>query len=829
MEAAHRVRAGAPVGSRALGQYAPAIDGLRAVAMSAVFAFHLWPDTVPGGWLGVSLFFTLSGFLITSMLLRGRAAVGSVDLRSFWVQRYRRLLPASAVTLAGVVLFGFTVATGQQLVDLPGDIMAALAQLANWRFVFNDSSYVDLFAAPSPVQHFWSLAIEEQLYIVLPLVVFVLVRRTVSLRVIGAVLALGAIGSTLLTVALFENGASLDRLYYGTDTRAGELLVGAVLAVVLHGRPVRFGPTGQRLLDGVGFGALGLSIWAWATVSLTDAVVYRGGLMLSAIVSVVLILVALSGRGLVAGLLTWGVLPAYGRITYGVYLFHWPVLLWLTEERTGLGQWPLLALRLAMTFGLAIVSYRIVEMPIRRRHLVPTTLGLAAVLLPVAALIAGGSILLREREVETVLAGLGEGVAAAPAVGEKGDGTLDVVVVGDAAGMELGADLLALAAADDLSVTLAEPFACAAIVETATSTICGNWVEEWSGLVARLDPDVVLFHVSEWDRSELASISETEDFEEQMAFTTEVLGSGFDLLTSGGATVVWDQAPSDLADGIRRRSDPFHQSMVSLTSERSDTRPLRVTSQPASELVADLALYQRSDLGDVPRVLFIGDSVSRTLGYGFERWAAANGELIVWSAGTEGCGLADDGVIRDATGRDLATPASCESLPTTRASQVAQFDPDLVIVTSMVNDLRERRLEEWSGFLEPGDAAFDDYLVAEYQAVVDTLSAGGATVLWTQNPCAVDVFELFDEPDSGNALDTTRIRHVNEEILPRLAQSRPTLRLFDLFSLLCPDGEFVADVGGIENLRPDGVHFSAAGSLWLAETYGREMLDEGFR
>src|SRR3954447_11157440 len=193
-----------------------ALDGLRGLAVAGVLAYHCGFGWARGGFLGVSLFFTLSGFLITSLLLAERSEHGRIGLRGFWARRARRLLPAALLALAVIVAFGATVASGSQLRGLRGDVLAALAYVANWRFVLAGTSYGALWSAPSPVQHFWSLAIEEQLYLVLPVVVvgaLALGRgrlRTVTMA-LGALLA-GSI------VATFVVHAQL-RAYYGTDVR----------------------------------------------------------------------------------------------------------------------------------------------------------------------------------------------------------------------------------------------------------------------------------------------------------------------------------------------------------------------------------------------------------------------------------------------------------------------------------------------------------------------------------------------------------------------------------------------------------------------------------
>src|SRR5262245_38376813 len=197
--------------SRALDRHHPGLDGIRAMAVAVVLAYHGQMPWVRGAFLGISQFFTLSGFLITSILLRTVRERGGIDLRRFWSRRYRRLMPAAYLTLAGVVVFGATVATEQQLDGLAGGVAAAAGQVANWYFVFTHQSYVALFSAPSPVQHFWSLAIEEQFYLLLPLMLVLIYRYLRSNRMATAILASGAVASTALMIALFRTGASLDR------------------------------------------------------------------------------------------------------------------------------------------------------------------------------------------------------------------------------------------------------------------------------------------------------------------------------------------------------------------------------------------------------------------------------------------------------------------------------------------------------------------------------------------------------------------------------------------------------------------------------------------
>ena len=186
----------------------PALDGLRGLAVVAVLCYHAGFSWAKGGWLGVSVFFTLSGYLITSLLLREWANHGRIALGAFWSRRARRLLPAALATLAGVSALAPVLSSANQLHHLRLDVVASVAYVANWRFLFAHQSYADLFSAPSPVQHFWSLAVEEQFYVTYPLALYAALRAG-GRRLLAAVLATGAVASLLWSLHLH---ASVNRV-----------------------------------------------------------------------------------------------------------------------------------------------------------------------------------------------------------------------------------------------------------------------------------------------------------------------------------------------------------------------------------------------------------------------------------------------------------------------------------------------------------------------------------------------------------------------------------------------------------------------------------------
>ena len=209
------------------------LDGIRALAVIAVMLFHAGNTYATAGFIGVDVFLVLSGFLITLLLLRELRSTGRVAFGAFWMRRARRLLPALILVLVAVAIFGAFVATDDEALGLRGDLLGSLFYVQNWRFVLSGASYFTQFGSPSPLRHMWSLAIEEQWYLVWPLMLFgimALTRR--NLRAVTAVILALAAGSALLMAALYHQGGDASRAYYGTDTRAQALLVGAALAVL---------------------------------------------------------------------------------------------------------------------------------------------------------------------------------------------------------------------------------------------------------------------------------------------------------------------------------------------------------------------------------------------------------------------------------------------------------------------------------------------------------------------------------------------------------------------------------------------------------------------
>ncbi len=352
-------------------RYVPGLDGLRGLAVIAVVAFHA--DRLRGGFLGVDLFFVLSGFLITSLLLAEHGSTGHIGLRAFWGRRARRLLPALLVVLTAVLVVTLLVGDARDLARLRADGLATLFYVANWEAIRSGADYWAHFGSPSPLRHTWSLGIEEQFYLLFPLVavglLVLLGRRRPALGLGAACAVLAAISVGLLVHGELA-GVDRSRLYLGTDTRMASILIGAGLACAIGA--VGHVPAGRprRLLEAVAAVALVGLVVSWFVVDGQQRFVYAGGLALLALgAAAVIAAVTHPDPGPVHRVLAWRPLVAVGLVSYGLYLWHWPVFVFLDRRRVGLDGLPLLAVQLAVTAALTVASYHLVEQPIRQRRL----------------------------------------------------------------------------------------------------------------------------------------------------------------------------------------------------------------------------------------------------------------------------------------------------------------------------------------------------------------------------------------------------------------------------------------------------------------------------
>ena len=401
-------------------RYMPGLDGLRAVAVLAVIAFHEQFSWAPGGLLGVGVFFTLSGYLITGLLLSQWSADSRLHLRDFWLARARRLLPALFVMLA-VVTAWVTIADRSRLPSLRGAVAAAATYTSNWYAIVQQQSYFARFAPPGPLDHLWSLAVEEQFYLIWPVLLllglfFLRGRRTSAVAwLMLPTLGLAAASAAAMAV-LYQPGPDPTRVYEGTDTRAAGLLIGAALAMFLAARrrpltavqpapverapvqpapvqpapvqpaPVQPAPVppaavqpaparpappaaaagriGRILLDVAGFAGLaGIGLMVWR-VGQYSPFLYRGGLVVLSVATVAVVAAVACPGTLVGAVLGWWPLRWIGARSYGIYLWHYPVIVLTTPANAG-ESLPRAAAQIAASVVIAALSWRFIEEPVR--------------------------------------------------------------------------------------------------------------------------------------------------------------------------------------------------------------------------------------------------------------------------------------------------------------------------------------------------------------------------------------------------------------------------------------------------------------------------------
>ena len=468
-------------GQRALNEqggghfnYLPALDGVRAFAVLAVMAYHGGVGGFPGGFLGVDTFFVLSGFLITTLLTREWAETGGIRLGSFWARRARRLLPALLLVLLFVAAYAYFFAPPGTGPAIRTDSFFTLVYSANWHFIASGANYFNATGPVSPLTHTWSLAVEEQFYLVWPLVVLGVMllagRRTVrGLRILLVVSVVGTLGSAL-EMALLWNGTNQTRLYYGTDTHAQCILVGASLAILLslaaHARRSR-GPlphvrrrrggdpawaantaTSKAALTVAGVLGVAATAVLWTQVDGQQWWLYHGGFLVAALATAGVLLSGVCAQGaIVARLLALRPLRYTGRISYGLYLWHFPLFVWLDHARTGLSGWSLFGFRVVVTFLVASASYRLVERPIRERSflsgwrtlvLTPASIGAVVAALVVATPSIASSNMLASSAPPSGSSGSGP-TTTASGTGARGPASpVPVLLVGDSMAETLG-------------------------------------------------------------------------------------------------------------------------------------------------------------------------------------------------------------------------------------------------------------------------------------------------------------------------------------------------------------------------------------------------------
>ena len=571
----------------------PALDGIRALGIILVLFFHGGFSWAGGGFFGVDVFFVLSGFLITGLLVSEYRQNAGIGLARFWGHRVRRLVPALLVMLVGIALYGILAAPSDTLSQLRGDALATLFYVNNWHLASNSQGYFAALNTPRPLLHTWSLSIEEQFYLVWPLVVLGVLKLTRSLRALLAMTVVGAVASAVAMAVVFGNGSGESRAYYGTDTRAQALLIGAALAIVLahplprrRSRPVDSSSLVRtiRLSTGakatlLAAGGIGLVTIVWLSVvdSSATAWIYRGGFTLVALATAGIIAsVALLPDSPWARVLSLRPVRYIGAISYGLYLFHWPIFVVVDHARTGLIGWPLFLVRVGLSLAVAAVSFHFLEMPVRRRVLrgwrtwvgAPLAVGGTAVLVLAGTTGASTAVTTlptgaRSPSVHRTPAGGDPGTSATVSSVPAGTGgPVRVLLVGDSEASFLGFGLGPASATYNVDYQGDGVFGCGLLAYATHfhSTLvdgnrgergglvpvpCNTQLVRWKADVEAYRPDVVLVADGEYEVRD-QRIGGTWQHIGTLPVDTRVrsaLAEATSVLGSTGATVVLLTAP----------------------------------------------------------------------------------------------------------------------------------------------------------------------------------------------------------------------------------------------------------------------------------------------
>lgn len=495
-------RPGAPRANSGAPRVA-ALDGLRGIAIATVVAFHA--GALPGGFLGVDLFFVLSGYLITGLLLRERDESGNISLSNFWTRRARRLFPAIIVLVGAAQLWARTHALPRELDVLNGQSVAAMLYVSNWYNIFFDVGYWSVGPSHSPLNHLWSLAIEEQYYLLFPILFAFWFAKSSkrSVSQFALTCALLAIGSIVLSALLYTTLGG-NRSYFGTDTRIGAILAGCALAAFLHARRESTAAQSARLYTpgNIAVAVSALVIFAfWIVMRTTTPFLYTGGFALHAIASLVLITTIVTRpESAFVKALEWRPLVWLGERSYSLYLWHWPLIVVLTREYTGYSGAAHVAVVTAAIIAATIVSYELVEHPIRYSKLRGIRL---VTTLAVPAIVVSASALLWQPEPPPQF---GNEALVTP-----GRGGTRLMLVGDSWARNLGIALAAVDSTHRMSILNMGKGGCGIADaprqktetkgEFPTSRDCTLWPSTWTNTVNAVRPEIAILNVGNWDQA----------------------------------------------------------------------------------------------------------------------------------------------------------------------------------------------------------------------------------------------------------------------------------------------------------------------------------------
>lgn len=820
------------------------LDGIRGAALLGVIIFHLDYGWASAGYFGVDIFFVLSGFLITSLLLHEFLKVGHINLASFWSRRARRLLPALLLTLAVVAVLGRLTLPTEDLGPLRRDGFAALTYVSNWVRASSGSNYFDLFATRSLLEHFWTLAIEEQFYLVWPLLAAALFawssRRSTTMRPtvryghpLIAVGFLGAFASAAWMAYLYQSRGSkiVGALYFRTDTRAQAILIGVGFAGVV----ARLGRVDdrehRRWWDRAGIAAaIGLlAVVAWQP---GDGFQYQGIFLLVAVLAGVLIASPmLAPDGLLNRALNNRTLRYLGTLSYGLYLWHWPIFQVLTPERTGLPWLVNDVLRLAATFAAAEASARLVETPVRKgtfplqgTRTAFLSMGAVAALIYVATM--GATLTDAQRYQRD------QQYAAAPPVATPK--ATQALVVGDAFGASIGTNWSGdSGAAKNLVVTNIADAAC-----TLAAT-CPQAPAQWLETAKSTKPDVVVIALTSWVTFDTSNASSEVDFSGLRKLVSQITAL-VDQFKALGIHMVAVTPVPDGATGptsIATTQQAFDESQQATSGwlvsnfPKADACPQGTCVPPAGSASAEYALPPTflSELTEKVRqvhseaangsgssdkrlrVLIVGDSVAWSLGSGWYEGSSrppADADVLIWNRGAFFCGI-DDLPGYELNG-DRREGSACPDWRTTWKADLGTFDPDIVLLPASVWTTLDRVIDgERVAWESP---QYQERLKALYTEAGMLLSSTGARVGFLSE--APNHIVALNE--SKNAVQASRAKTQSLMVQQIAAEHPDKFTFIDYAGFVCPDGDCEKKVNGVE-LRPDDLHLSAKGSAIVAD------------
>jgi peptidoglycan/LPS O-acetylase OafA/YrhL len=571
--------------------YLPALDGVRAFAVVAVMFFHYGVPHAGGGFMGVDAFFVLSGFLITSLLIGEWRQTLTIRLGAFWARRARRLLPALLLMLLFVAFFASVIVPKGTYGALRLDALSTLLYVSNWHFILVNSNYfAETAASGNPLNHTWSLAVEEQFYIVWPLVVLAVMRFTRSLRALLALCVAAAVATAVWTHLLYDGGLGQNRAFLGTDTRSQCLFIGCALAVALvqmaqrsheEGRLAKgelwrpASAAGRTLCAALGIGGAVVTVVMWLVTTSFSSFPYSGGFFVIglAVAAVILSAVAVP-HSIVPRVLAATPVRYVGRISYGLYIWHWPIFIWLNHERTGLLGFELFAVRVAVTFAVSVVSFHLIERPIRMgtfvsqwRAWLVVPAGVGAVLVAVVAATTGATAVASTAppSVHPVTTTSVPSLTPPPA----GSQPVRVLLFGDSVALTLGLGLSDSLYQDRLGYVLSDKgiLGCGVVdgpevqlmgARDATPPACNGappapgapladqpWQNQWLAAIHEVQPNVVVLLAGRWevvDRQYQGTWTNILD-PVYAAYVKQQLEKAAQLVTATGARMVFLTAP----------------------------------------------------------------------------------------------------------------------------------------------------------------------------------------------------------------------------------------------------------------------------------------------